>query len=223
MTQQRYIAHFQPQAWVNDHAVDVDAQGEQEWDCTDFVNFHASQFNLTDIEDEISDDGWWFDSEDLLRYDPAAPTWILAYAGPFVINVRHRTKADAGIPEVREPEPDLLTTPSADALLEAIRSHRDQVYSIAPPNFVIDVELYQAAGVLPDDYEIPDEDELNGSVYSMRKALETAVRDGQCAQSCPALMGDGACNCWVADAKRVLADHCNAKACTCSVHGGETP
>lgn len=176
MNQQRYIAHFQPQAWVGDYAVDVDAQGEQEWDCTSrFKELSKEHIDPDEVEAEILDDGWWLDSADVFHGDDNAPDWVNDYEGPFTITVRHRTQYDDSIPQVREPEPELLTPPSADALLQAIKSHRIEVYGDAPPNFVWDIELYQDAGLLPEDYVHPSEDDLHASIYVLRKALKALI------------------------------------------------
>ena len=34
---ERYAARFTPEAWIRDNAVEVDPQGPQEWDCTEFA------------------------------------------------------------------------------------------------------------------------------------------------------------------------------------------
>lgn len=225
-TTKRYIAHFQPQAWVNDYAVDVDAQGEQEWDCTDFLNretvFQHQIFE--DVEDKILDEGTWLDSHDWFQLDPNAPGWVRDYDGPFTITVRYRTEEDAGVPEVSAPEPALV--PTAEKLLAAIENHRNEVYSQADPNFCWDIELYQAAGLLPEEFEHPEEDQLSGSIYALRKALEAllAVAEpaGEILCHPPDLvLASSALADAVTAAKRALADHGKAAPCDCRVHGGE--
>lgn len=64
--------------------------------------------------------------------------------------------------------------------IEAIESHFAEVYSgevEGPhrPNFIWDVEMYQAIDLLPEDFKIPHENELSGSVYAMKKRLDTAL------------------------------------------------
>lgn len=173
-TQQRYIAHFQPQAWVSDHAVDVDAQGEQEWDCTRFLYDQEAITLAVEIEPTfLQGSSRWLDERDILIHDPLAPAWVVEYDGPFTITVRHRTECDTGIPEVHGPAP--AHVPTAEKLLEAIKSHWTEVYSLGDPDFVWDIELYQAAGLLSADYEHPTEDQLSGSIYEMRKALEALI------------------------------------------------
>ena len=226
--QQRYIANFQPQVWAGDRAVDFDAQDEQEWDCTDFLErltLVQSQI-LPDVERDIAADGIWLNNDAVLLNDPCAPAWIAAWEGPFTIIVRWRTIFDDDIPFTPSP-PTVAVGISAEELLEAIESHRVEVYSQAPPNFCWDIELYQAAGLLPKDYMGPDNDELSGSIYSMRKALEAMVA---AAEPVATKLAAGA---YVhhmdakrlaneaAAAKKALAEHSTAKACTCSVHGGE--
>lgn len=72
----RYTARFQPEAWVNDYAITVDALGPTEWDCSAFV--------------EQADPKWreatlirGCDHDDILRLDPAAPEWVREWSGPF--------------------------------------------------------------------------------------------------------------------------------------------
>ncbi len=224
MTQQRYIAHFQPQTWINDNAVDVDAQDEQEWDCTFFLHYLDEHIDPDEVEDVIQTKGSWLDAADVLRDDPAAPVWTAAWNGPFAITVRHRTEYDVDIPQGRGAE---LVTPTAEKLLTAIESHRNEVYGYGAPNFVWDIQLYQDAGLLSEGYVGPDNDEISGSIYSMRKALEALIA---AAEPVATKLVAGAYVHYmdamrfvteVTAAKQALAEHSTAKACTCSVHGVE--
>lgn len=80
----KYTAHFDPQAWIRDNAVSVDAEGPQTWDCTEFV---TEQGMIGDIEDGIEDDGEFLDRDDILHRDPDAPEWVREWRGPFTITV----------------------------------------------------------------------------------------------------------------------------------------
>lgn len=82
----RYIARFVPQAWINDYALDVDPEGEQEWDCTDFLAAHPE---LRVEVDKTCDSEWdeWLDRDDQLMHDQAKPAWIKNWSGPFSIYV----------------------------------------------------------------------------------------------------------------------------------------
>lgn len=89
--QVRYRAHFTPEAWVNDNAVEVDAEGEQSWDCTRAVNAHADYFNRLEtsghngsLDDDLSG---LLDNDDVLREDQDAPEWVRNWRGPFSIHV----------------------------------------------------------------------------------------------------------------------------------------
>lgn len=215
MTQQRYIAHFQP----------VDAQGEQEWDCTSFfTELSKGHLDPVEVEETIAEEGVWLDVADDFKEDPGAPGWIREHSGPFDITLRYRTDKDAGIPQELGSEPP---KPTIEKLLTAIESHRIEVYSQAPPNFCWDIELYRAAGLLPEDYVHPEEDQLNGSVYAMRKALEALIAG---AEPVATKLAAGAYVHYmdakrlaneVAAAKQALAEHSTAKACSCSVHGND--
>jgi hypothetical protein len=92
----RYIAHFSPQAWVNDYAIEVDAEGPQEWDCTAFVmqdpEYLAKQIGYRP-SDDITDEWGVLDNDDQFKHDPAAPEWIREWRGPFDIRIRE------GVPE----------------------------------------------------------------------------------------------------------------------------
>lgn len=75
----RVTAHFQPQAWVNENAVDVDAEGDQTWDCTEFT---AQYLDYVDgLRDGV-------DVDDIFKDDPAAPDWVTEWQGPFTITIK---------------------------------------------------------------------------------------------------------------------------------------
>lgn len=100
-----YIATFAPQAWINDYAVEVDAEGPQEWDCTVYATdpqpFATGGTTLDylarldsgakasgNLDDSL--DGEWgvLDNDDVFKDDPAAPEWIRNWRGPFDIRIR---------------------------------------------------------------------------------------------------------------------------------------
>ena len=74
----KYSAKFQAEAWINDHAVSVDPEGETEWDCTSFVEKH---WTLEHIEAALES----FAITDELKHDPDAPEWVKKWSGPFTI------------------------------------------------------------------------------------------------------------------------------------------
>lgn len=83
----RYVAYFSPQAWVNDNAIEVDPEGEQEWDCTrEFWSMDGDY--RKDLLDAIKADGQVLDDEDWLKGDTDAPEWVREFQGPFSIWVR---------------------------------------------------------------------------------------------------------------------------------------
>lgn len=75
----RVTARFQPQAWVRDNAIDVDAEGDVEWDVTHVVATMEREDAL-----QLQDDR---DNTDSLREDPNAPEWIRNWSGPFWVEV----------------------------------------------------------------------------------------------------------------------------------------
>lgn len=64
-------AIFHPQAWINDYAVEVDAEGETEWECGD-------------VPADMRDDD--YDSDDL-RFHENAPQWVKDWSGPFYVEI----------------------------------------------------------------------------------------------------------------------------------------
>lgn len=86
----RYLATFNPQAWVNDQAIDVDPQGETEWDCTEFVTPDVLAYLIKQgkLTGDTLDGGEVLDGDDVFKHDPASPEWIRDWTGPFSIHVR---------------------------------------------------------------------------------------------------------------------------------------
>jgi hypothetical protein len=87
-----YIAHFTPEAWVNNYAIEVDPQGPQEWDCTAFVTEPDSAAYLAKLtaenHEELSGTYGVLDNDDWFMSDPAAPEWVRNWSGPFTIRIR---------------------------------------------------------------------------------------------------------------------------------------
>jgi hypothetical protein len=67
---------FHPQAWQNDYAIPVDAEGPTTWECS----------WPTDKPLPKDDD---YDSDDL-RYEGNAPQWIQEWSGPFYVEITNR-------------------------------------------------------------------------------------------------------------------------------------
>lgn len=105
----RILARFSPQAWINDYAVEVDPQGETEWDAT--VAFGALSLSY---RERVLADG--LDIDDALKGDPAAPEWVRHWQGPFSIYVEQyydpadyeEREADAPERSLRERLGDLI-------------------------------------------------------------------------------------------------------------------
>jgi hypothetical protein len=102
---QRYIAHFQPQAWQGDWAIDVDAEGPQKWDCTAFLD---SMDLIGHVESAIRCQNKYLDKAYALTNDKSMPEWAKAWKGPYDIYVRHRTQYDTEIPESVDTRPDMI-------------------------------------------------------------------------------------------------------------------
>ena len=68
-------AEFVPQAWINDYAVECDAEGPRTWDIG----------NLTEDEIRKLDEDSY--TRDELRFHPNAPAWVRDWTGPFEVYV----------------------------------------------------------------------------------------------------------------------------------------
>lgn len=82
----RYIASFVPQAWINDYAVTVDAEGPTEWDCS------AYMAALPDDAAREAAQEWDTYPSDNVRNDPAAPAWVRDWSGPFYVIVSEQPR-----------------------------------------------------------------------------------------------------------------------------------
>lgn len=69
-------ARFVPQAWINNHAVDVDAQGATEWQLSD-----------EDAEIAIPEACHVCSDLDYLQDHENAPAWVRNWHGPFYIEL----------------------------------------------------------------------------------------------------------------------------------------
>ncbi|BCM87789.1 hypothetical protein [Methylobacterium indicum] len=80
-------AYFVPQAWVNDYAVEVDPEGETEFDVAPELRAmgRKNAMNL-DREHQLRDD---------LRYAAAAPQWVKDWSGPFEVLLRNPDEVEA--------------------------------------------------------------------------------------------------------------------------------
>lgn len=67
-------ARFVPQAWINNHAVDVQPEGEIEWSLTD----DEAEAELPEAESTNPDLDYLQDHEN-------APAWVRNWHGPFYI------------------------------------------------------------------------------------------------------------------------------------------
>lgn len=80
-TKKSIVAVFQPQAWQNNYAINVDNEGENEWDVTEYILSLSKEKAL-----EIKDDQ--YESDDL-REIITTPKWIREWDGPFYIKVEN--------------------------------------------------------------------------------------------------------------------------------------
>lgn len=82
-TSHQYRAHFTPQMWLNDHALDVEPQGPTSWIVSEKMLGEAARIVAAGFADGL-------DCDDVLINDPAAPEWVRDWDGPFSIFVERR-------------------------------------------------------------------------------------------------------------------------------------
>lgn len=83
----RMTARFVAQAWVGDNAIDVDPQGETEWDCSEGFDSLSDDYRRA-LCDEIAVHGEALDCDDELKTAETAPEWVRDWSGPFSLYVR---------------------------------------------------------------------------------------------------------------------------------------
>jgi hypothetical protein len=84
----RYAAHFTPEAWVNNYAIEVDPGGPQEWDCTAYAREHLDYLaRLYARCEPPGSPAEVTDNDDVFKHDPAAPQWVRDWQGPFTIRI----------------------------------------------------------------------------------------------------------------------------------------
>lgn len=86
MSGTRYEARFEPEAWINDQAIPVDAEGPQRWDCTEYAEQNRDYLDRLEAHSESLRDGA-VDNDDVFKDDPAAPAWVREWRGPFTIRI----------------------------------------------------------------------------------------------------------------------------------------
>jgi hypothetical protein len=86
----RYTAVIEPEAWVRNDCVPVDAPGQDRWDCTVFARANIGYLlgQAGRRGESLAGLVGVTDAEDRFQRDPAAPPWVAAWPGPFTIRVR---------------------------------------------------------------------------------------------------------------------------------------
>lgn len=89
---ERFTARFSPQAWVRDYAIEVDPEGDTEWDVTAEFATLPSDYRAMLLEEIDRTDDEALDRDDALKGDPNAPEWVREWRGPFDIYVRREDR-----------------------------------------------------------------------------------------------------------------------------------
>lgn len=84
----RFWAHFTPEAWVRDQAIEVDSEGPQTWDCTRFATENIAYLVSLPAGDDLADAFGVIDNDDVFKADPDAPEWVREWRGPFTIRIQ---------------------------------------------------------------------------------------------------------------------------------------
>jgi hypothetical protein len=84
-----YTAHFTPEAWQDDQAIEVAPGGPQTWDCTAYASQRMPY--LARLAAEYGAPDGLLDNDDVFKDDPAAPQWIRDWRGPFTIRITERS------------------------------------------------------------------------------------------------------------------------------------
>lgn len=85
----RLTATFMPQVWVNDYVIQVDPEGEVEWDCTAYVLRHIECAGVNEVTGfrYLFRGAGGYDDRDWIRDDPNAPEWVRDWSGPFEVEL----------------------------------------------------------------------------------------------------------------------------------------
>jgi hypothetical protein len=78
----RVIARFIPQAWQNDYAIEVDAQGPDTWDVTHQIVSISKKSALAIVDDDYASDNF--------HLSTAAPKWVRDWQGPFRVELEEQ-------------------------------------------------------------------------------------------------------------------------------------
>jgi hypothetical protein len=130
-----YKAHFDPQAWINDYATTVDAEGEQTWDCTAFIEADAEL--KAEVDKAIENEGYFLDCDDVLMGDEAAPQWVKDWQGPFTITVE---KADISDKQRAAAAEALGYDVNDEAIQAAIDTHGGRHATLAETKLELEVK-----------------------------------------------------------------------------------
>jgi hypothetical protein len=117
----RYVAHFTPEAWVNNQAIEVDPAGPREWDCTAYAMEDLAYLARLDAHGESLDSPQGaVDNDDVFKGDPAAPQWVRDWSGPFTIRITRQARTWNVVAPV-------VALIRAGTAAEAISTHRAQL------------------------------------------------------------------------------------------------
>jgi hypothetical protein len=109
----RYVAHFSPEAWVDDQAIPADPAGPQEWDCTVWAALNRDYLDRLEAHSEPLDSPQGaVDNDDVFKSDPAAPPWVRDWPGPCTIRITRRKPAKFDVEVTRS----ITTTVSVEAV-----------------------------------------------------------------------------------------------------------
>ena len=127
----RYAAHFTPETWVNNQAVETTPAGPQEWDCTEHARGNRDYLVRLETQSEPLDQpGGAVDNDNVFKDDPAAPAWVRDWSGPFTIRISRKDVGKDAMPD------DIMVAgaaavEAAAAADEAAALHADALCQVA--------------------------------------------------------------------------------------------
>ncbi|MEV4078725.1 hypothetical protein AB0J43_00335 [Nonomuraea fuscirosea] len=99
----RYVAHFTPEVWVNNQAVEAEPDGPRKWDCTEHAKRNRDYLARLEAHSGALDQPEGaVDNDDVFKDDPAAPAWVHAWRGPFTIRITRKPSVEQAAGTVHE-------------------------------------------------------------------------------------------------------------------------
>lgn len=173
----RFTAEFSAQAWLSNHALSVDPDGDTTWDVTEHLKMLRPDLRPLVLKPGLERDG--------LREAKTAPQWVREWSGPFEIELHAEGENDGEWSDIGV-DPDM-------ALLLSELPYVDPEAAVVPPVSLVEqlrdlialgLDLQEARAVLEDSsaeaedgpaFVVLQEGGSSGEIYaSAHSSLEDA-------------------------------------------------